>query len=69
MSSLAIINLGLILSGDLAKPLLEGDCLVAEEGKINRVGTASQLNPHDADTVIDAAVSAVMPGIGCSPAA
>ena len=63
MSSLAIINLGLILSGDLSQPLLEGDCLVAEEGKISRVGTASQLNPHDADTVIDAAGSAVMPGL------
>ena len=54
MSSLAIINLGLILSGDLAQPLLEGDCLLAEDGKISRVGTESQLNPYDADTVIDA---------------
>lgn len=63
MSSLAIINLGMILSGDLAQPLLEGDCLVAEDGKISQVGTASQLNPNDADTVIDAAGSAVMPGL------
>lgn len=63
MSSLAIINLGLILSGDLAQPLLEGDCVIAEEGKISRVGMASQLNPHDADTVIDAVGSAVMPGL------
>ena len=63
MSSLAIINLGLILSGDLAQPLLEGDCLVAEDGRISRVGMASQLDPHDADTVIDAAGSAVMPGL------
>ena len=63
MSSLAIINLGLILSGDLAQPLLEGDCLVAEDGRISRVGMASRLNPQDADTVIDAAGSAVMPGL------
>jgi len=63
MSSLAIINLGLILSGDLAQPLLEGDCLMAEDGRISRVGMASRLNPHDADTVIDAAGSAVMPGL------
>ena len=53
----------IFLSGDLGQPLLEGDCLVAEDGRISRVGMASQLDPHDADTVIDAAGSAVMPGL------
>ena len=63
MSSLAIINAGMILSGDLSQPVLEGDCVVTENGKISAVGHAAQLNPGGSDTVIDASGSAVLPGL------
>ena len=63
MSSLAIVNAGLILSGDLSRPILEGDCVVVEDGKIGGVGEAAQLNPNSADTVVDAAGAAVLPGL------
>ena len=63
MSSLAIINAGMILSGDLARPVLDGDCVLMDEGKIAQVGQASQLDASSAATVIDAAGAAVMPGL------
>ena len=63
MSSLAIVNAGLIASGDLARPVLDGDCVLVEDGKISEIGDAVRLNANDADTVIDALGSAVMPGL------
>jgi len=62
MSSLAVINAGLILSGVLAEPLLDGDCVLVEDGKISRVGSSAQLDAKSADTVVDAAGGAVLPG-------
>ena len=38
MSSLAIVNAGLILSGELSQPLLEADCVLAGDSKISRAG-------------------------------
>lgn len=63
MSTLAIINLGLIVSGDLAQPLAQGDCVLVEDSKIIGVGDTGQLNGGHADTVIDAAGGAVIPGL------
>lgn len=63
MSSLAIVNAGLIASGDLARPVLDGDCVIVEDGKIREIGDAGRLNANDADTVIDASGAAVMPGL------
>ena len=63
MSSLAIVNAGLIASGDLARPVLEGNCVLVEDWKISEIGDAARLKARDADTVIDAAGSTVMPGL------
>lgn len=54
---LLIRNIGLLLSGDLAKPVLDSDCLLIEDGVI--VG----FNAEDADSEIDAQGCAVMPGL------
>ncbi len=35
---LVIRNIGLLLSGDLAKPILDADTIVAVDGKIAAVG-------------------------------
>ncbi len=37
-SKLVIRNIGLLLSGALEKPILDGDTIVAENGKITAIG-------------------------------
>jgi enamidase len=55
-----IKNIGLIVSGDIAAPLLDGDSLLVADGKIAAVGRGLD---GDADTVIDAKGSTVIPGL------
>jgi enamidase len=55
-----IKNIGLVVSGDIAKPLIDGDSIVIADGKIAAVGKGLD---GDADTVIDAKGSAVIPGL------
>jgi len=55
-----IRNIGQIVSGDIAKPLLDGDSIVTADGKIVAVGRGLD---DDADTVIDARGSTVVPGL------
>ena len=40
---LVIRNIGLLLSGDLAKPILEADTVVAVDGLITAVGRESEM--------------------------
>jgi enamidase len=55
-----IKNIGLVVSGDIAKPLLDADSIVIEDGKIVAVGKGLDGN---ADTVIDVKGSTVIPGL------
>jgi enamidase len=55
-----IRNIGQIVSGDIARPLLDGDSIVAADGKIVAVGRGLD---GDADTVVDAKGSTVVPGL------
>ena len=55
-----IRNIGLIVSGDIARPLLDGDSIVITDGKIAAVGRGLDV---EADTVIDAGGSGVVPGL------
>jgi len=55
-----IRNIGLIVSGDIARPLLDGDSIVVTDGKIAAVGRGLDV---EADTVIDARGSGVVPGL------
>jgi enamidase len=55
-----IRNIGQIVSGNIAKPLLDGDSIVTADGKIVAVGRGLD---DDADTVIDARGSTVVPGL------
>lgn len=54
---LLIRNIGLCLSGDLDKPILDSDCLLIEDGVI------AGFTAEDADSEIDAQGCAVMPGL------
>ena len=60
---LVIRNIGLILSGALENPILDGDTIVAENGKITAIGRAKDLDQEDATTIIDANGVAVTPGL------
>lgn len=63
MSSLVIGNIGTIVTGDIANPLVEGDTVVVREGHIEFVGEASKANTADIASVIDAAGATVLPGL------
>jgi len=60
---LVIRNIGLILSGDLAKPILDGDTIVAVNGRIAQVGLAKDCDSGGADRIVDAHGSTVAPGL------
>jgi enamidase len=60
---LAIRNIGLILSGDIANPILAGDAVLVENGRISAVGREKDLNLDGADTIIDAQGTALAPGL------
>jgi len=61
--TLAIRNIGLMLSGDLANPILDADAILARDGKIAAIGKARDLDLDNADTIIDANDVALAPGL------
>ena len=58
-----IRNIGLLLSGDLANPILDADCIVALDGRIAAIGKAQDLDTDQADVEVDAKGTAVAPGL------
>jgi enamidase len=59
----AIVNLGVILTGDWREPLASGDTIVMDEGRIAHVGTAAASQIAACDVVIDADGAVAMPGL------
>ncbi|MEW6123998.1 MAG: amidohydrolase family protein [Pseudomonadota bacterium] len=62
-TKLVIRNIGLILSGDLEKPILDGDTIVAQDGRITAIGRLKDLDTEGATTLVDANGAAVTPGL------
>src|SRR4051812_44210586 len=60
---LVIRNIGLLLSGDLANPILGADTIVADNGKITAVGKLQDLDTDHANVTIDANGTALTPGM------
>lgn len=60
---LVVKNIGLMLSGDIERPILEADTLVAIGGRIAAVGRFKDLDTEGADTVIDAHGTVLSPGL------
>lgn len=57
-------NVGLMLSGDLARPILDADAILIEGGLIRAIGRSGDMPPTQAgDTLIDAQGCAVTPGL------
>jgi len=62
-TKLVIKNIGLILSGKLEQPMLDGDCIVAINGKISAIGYERDLDTDNGDTIIDAKGICLSPGL------
>jgi len=60
---LVIRNIGLLLSGDLDRPLLDADTVVALDGRITAVGKAKDVDTAEADLTIDARGTCLAPGL------
>jgi enamidase len=62
-TKLVIKNVGLMLSGDLEKPILDADAIVAVNGRITAIGRSPDLDLSGATTTIDAHGVAIAPGL------
>src|SRR5262245_13692583 len=61
---LVIRNIGLLLTGDIEKPIAEGcDTLVAVDGKIVAFGREKDCDTADAKVIVDANGTALAPGL------
>ena len=62
-TKLVIRNIGLLLSGKIEQPILDGDCLIALNGKITAWGAEKDLDTEAATTEIDAHGVTLAPGL------
>lgn len=58
-----IKNIGLLLSGDIDRPILDADTLVVQDGLIAAIGKWADCDTAHADKTIDCQQSAVAPGL------
>jgi len=59
----AIVNLGVIVSGEWREPYVKGDSILMEDGKIVEVGSVSAQQVQACDVVIDADGATAIPGL------
>ena len=62
-AKLVIRNIGLLLSGDLQKPILAADTVVVKDGRISAIGQEKELDCENATRIIDANGTALVPGL------
>lgn len=60
---LAVRNIGMILSGRIEQPVLDGDCVVAVGGRIEAFGFEKDLDIDNSDVIIDANRVTLAPGL------
>ena len=58
-----IRNIGLLLSGDLERPILDADTIVVRDGLITAVGRQADCDRGEADLTIDVQKTCVCPGL------
>lgn len=58
-----IRNIGLLLSGDIDRPILDADTVVVQDGRIAAVGYAADCDVAEAQTTIDARGTCLAPGL------
>jgi enamidase len=63
MMRCAIVNLGGLVTGDLAAPLREADAILMEAGRITRIGVLDAATLESCDVVVDAGGTLAAPGL------
>lgn len=63
MRTLALVNIGAVVTGDLTAPRIEADAIVVADGRIAAIGGAGRLAARDADVVVDCRGTTVLPGL------
>ncbi|NNL75731.1 MAG: amidohydrolase family protein [Desulfobacterales bacterium] len=63
MSKVLLKNIGTIISGDITIPILHGNAVWVEDGKIKNVGNEADVTGSDADVTIDCAGATLTPGL------
>ncbi len=63
MAMIKVINVGLMLSGDVRSPRIEADMLLVRDGVIAALGREADVPESEADQVVDARGCAVVPGL------
>lgn len=59
----AIVNIGSIVTGDLSKPLVDGDTIITANGRIEAVGNGVAADVERCDVIIDANGTIAIPGL------
>lgn len=62
-NKLVIRHIGRILSGKLEAPLLDGDCVIAIDGRISEIGYEQDMDTDQATITVDAADTWLAPGL------
>lgn len=60
---LVIKNVGQVVSGDIGQPYLDGDTIVVHDQEIESIGAEQEVDTEQADVVIDAHGTTVIPGL------
>lgn len=63
MTSLAVTNVGALVTGDVERPLLGADTVLVRTGRIAAVGRGLDFDPDELDAVLDARGSTLAPGL------
>src|SRR5438105_12633227 len=63
MSTLALVNIGAIATGILARPTIEAEALLVSDGRIVAIGSIQDTQPREADVVVDCRGTTVIPGL------
>ena len=63
VQKLVVKNIGQILSGKLEEPLIDGDCVIAIDGRITAIGRYVDLDTDQATQIVDAHGVTLAPGL------
>jgi enamidase len=63
MAGVLIKNIGTLVSGDIANPILDADAILIQDGKIAKIGKLAEFSSFEADTIVDADGSTIAPGL------
>ena len=61
--SVAIVNIGKIVSGDFNKGVIDGSSILMKNGKISAIGEPGEIDAKQAEKIIDANGMVVCPGL------